>query len=148
MKLDNIKWIIKNNFDLSIELWLVFTGLNWKNIVLEKGILFTNKTLENNLDELYKKFIENNKKINILVVDVIKDINEVTSVEELQKIDLLNEWVFVWDTKDDSWSFILPDTNWIKNIKQVIDIIKQKVEFSSKNVNIYKFKTKRFVFTK
>ena len=148
MKLDNIKWIIKNNFDLSIELWLVFTGLNWKNIVLEKGILFTNKTLENNLDELYKKFIENNKKINILVVDVIKDINEVTSVEELQKIDLLNEWVFVWDTKDDSWSFILPDTNWINNIKQVIDIIKQKVEFSSKNVNIYKFKTKRFVFTK
>jgi len=148
MKLDNIKWEIKNNFDLSAKLWAVFTGLNWSNLIFEKWILFTDKTLQDNLNEIYKKFVENNKKVNTLVIDVIKNINEITSVEELQKVDLLKEWIFVWDVKNDSWSFILPDTNWIKNIKQVIDIIKQKVEFSSKNVNIYKFETKRFVFTK
>jgi len=148
MKLENIKWEIKNSFDLSANLWIVFTGLLNKNLIFEKGILFTEKTLQDNLNDLYKKFVEDNKKINTLVIDVMKNITEITSVEELQKVDLLNEWVFVWDTKDDSWSFILPDTNWINNIKQVIDIIKQKVEFSSKNVNIYKFKTKRFVFTK
>jgi hypothetical protein len=56
--------------------------------------------------------------------------------------------MFIWDTKNDNWSFILPNTKWVNKIKQVIDIIKNKVSFSGKNVNIYKFKTKRYTFLK
>jgi len=148
MNLENIQNELKKSFDLSKKLGIVITGLAGKNLLFEKWILFTDKTLEENLSTLYKEFVENNKEIEFLIIDIVKDINEITSVEELQKVDLLKEWIFVWDVKNDSWSFILPDTNWIKNIKQVIDIIKQKVPFSSKNVNIYKFKTKRLAFTK
>jgi len=146
--LEKIQERIKTSFDLNNKNGLVISWFKDKNLIFENWIIFTEESIDDNLKKLYEKFIKDNKKINILVIDMIKNINEISSVEELQKIDLLNEWIFIWDEKSDAGSFILPNTNWIKNIKQVIDIIKQKVEFSSKNVNIYKFTTKRFVITK
>ena len=142
MKLENILEKIKDNFDLSSKNWIIFTGLKWTNVVFEKGIFFTEKNLEENIKNLYNKLMKFSK-IDTLVIDIVKNIEEITSIEQLQAVDLLNEGIFIGDEKTDAGSFILPNTKEIKNIKQVIDIIKKKVNFSSKNVNTFKFKTKR-----
>jgi len=142
MKFEDILEKVKNEMDLSSKNWIIFTGLKWTNVVFEKGIFFTEKNLEENIKNLYNKLMKFSK-IDTLVIDIVKNIEELTSIEQLQAVDLLNEWIFIGDEKTDAGSFVLPNTKEIKNIKQVIDIIKNKVNFSSKNVNTFKFKTKR-----
>ena len=147
MKFEIIEKEIKNNFDLSDKLWCVFTGISKQKLEFEKWVFFTDKELSENLSNFYEKFVKNNKKISVLIVDIIKNIEEIKTLEQLKKVDILTDGIFIGDIKDESiWWFILPNTNNITSVKQAIDTIKQKNEFSSKNVNIYVFNTTRFTF--
>jgi len=147
MKFEIIEKEIKNNFDLSDKLWCVFTGISKQKLEFEKWVFFTDKELSENLSNFYEKFVKNNKKISALIVDIIKNIEEIKTLEQLKKVDILTDGIFIGDIKDESiWWFILPNTNNITSVKQAIDTIKQKNEFSSKNVNIYVFNTTRFTF--
>jgi hypothetical protein len=47
--------------------------------------------LEHNFSKVYDQFVLTNKKINVLVVDIIFTPTEIKTPEEVQKIDLLNE---------------------------------------------------------
>jgi len=148
INIETIKKKLNEFYDISWKWGVVVSWFENENTLsFCKGIIFSDEKISLNLHNIYTNYILPNKKVKILVIDIITSIQEIKSVEELKKIDLLNEWIFVWDIKNDNGSFILPNTKWIDSIKKTLDTIKTKVKFSSKQVNIYKFSTKRYTFT-
>lgn len=146
--IENIQKELNESYDISWKWGIVISWFENKNTLsFCNGILFSDKKISSNLQRIYTDYILQYKKTKILVIDIITSIQDIKNIEDIQKIDLLNEWIFIWDTKDDKWSFILPNTKWVDNIKKTLDIIKSKIKFSSKQVNIYKFSTKRYTFT-
>ena len=146
MNIKDIKNNISKDFDLKKKLWIVLTWIGNEKIESEKWIIFTDNSLEDNINQLFDKYIKRNKNIKILVIDIIKNTKEIKTKEELQNIDILKEWIFIWDIKNDNWSFILPDTKWVDSLKKAISLIKKKVEFSSTKINLYKFTSKRYAY--
>jgi len=146
MNIKDIKNNISKDFDLKKKLWIVLTWIGNEKIEFEKWIIFTDNSLEDNINQLFDKYIEKNKNIKILVIDIIKNTKEIKTKEELKNIDILKEWIFIWDIKNDNWSFILPDTKWVDSLKKAISLIKKKVEFSSTKINLYKFTSKRYAY--
>jgi len=145
LNIESIKKALNESYDISWKWGIVVSWFEDENTLnFCNGIIFSDEKISLNLQKIYTNYILRNKKVKILVIDIITSIQEIKSVEEIKKIDLLNEWIFIWDIKNDNGSFILPNTKWIDNIKKALDTIKNKVKFSSKKVNIYKFSTKRY----
>lgn len=148
IKFDEIKKKLENKVDLSKPGWVVISWFDENdNLLFCKWIIFSPDKRSINLKKLYDNFVLPNKKVKVLVIDIIEKTKEIKTTEDFTKIDLIKEGIFVWDIKNDNWAFILPNTEWINSIKQVIQAIKQKVNFSSKNVNIFSFTTKRFTIS-
>ena len=146
-KLENIKEKLKNDgIKLEEKKWVVITWIKNKKVVFEKWIIFTDKTIDDNIWILFKKYISKSD-IDTLLIDIVENTKEIKSSDELTKIDFKKQWVFIWDEKyEDKWMFILPDTKWIESISQVIKIAKKKVSFSSSVIYFFSFSTKRIVF--
>jgi len=148
LNIESIKKVLNESYDISWKWGVIVSWFEDENeLNFCNGVIFSDKKISLNLQRIYTDYILTNKKVKILVIDIITSIQEIKSVEEIKKIDLLNEWIFVWDIKNDNGSFILPNTKWIDSIKKTLDTIKTKVKFSSKQVNIYKFSTKRYTLT-
>ncbi len=147
-KKEDIKKALWTKVDLESQYWVVFSWFAGDDLVFENWIIFWDKKLVENFSTIYDQFVLTNKKINVLVIDVVFTPIEIKTPEEVQKIDLLNEWIFIWDVNSYDGSFILPNMNWIKSLKDAIVLIKWKVQFSSKKINMYRFKTRRFTFYK
>ena len=148
LNIESIKKVLDESYDISWKWGVIVSWFEDENeLNFCNGVIFSDKKISLNLQRIYTDYILTNKKVKILVIDIITSIQEIKSVEEIKKIDLLNEWIFVWDIKNDNGSFILPNTKWIDSIKKTLDTIKTKVKFSSKQVNIYKFSTKRYTLT-
>jgi len=133
---------------MNSQYWAVFSWFAGDDLIFENGILFWDKKFVEKFSTIYDQFVLTNKKINVLVIDVIFTPVEIKTPQEIQKIDLLNEWIFIWDVTNPDGSFILPNMTWVKSLKDAMWKIKEKVQFSSKKINMYKFKTKRFTFYK
>jgi len=145
LNIESIKKALNESYDISWKWGIVVSWFENENTLnFCNGIIFSDEKISLNLQKIYTNYILRNKKVKILVIDIVTSIQEIKSVEEIKKIDLLNEWIFIWDVKNDNGSFILPNTKWIDNIKKALDTIKTKIKFSSKKVNIYKFNTKRY----
>lgn len=146
-KLEEIQKKIWESYDIQQAWWL---AISWFEEVGKlnfcQWIMFSDKKIEENLQTLFEEYVIANKKVKIIVVDIISSVKELKTTQELQQVDLLREWMFIWDVANDTWSFVLPDTKWIESVKGALENIKKKVEFSSKQINIYKFSTQRFRF--
>ena len=147
-KKEDIKKALWTKVDLESQYWVVLSWFAWDDLLFENGVIFWDKKFVDNFSTLYDQFVLTNKKINVLVIDIVFTPVEIKTPDEVSKIDLLNEWIFVWDVNNSNGSFVLPNMSWIKNLKDAISKIKEKVQFSSKKINMYKFKTKRFTFYK
>lgn len=148
IKFEEIKKKLENKIDLSASWWIAISGFDENdNLLFCKWIIFSPEKRSINLKNLYDQFVLPNKKVKVLVIDVIDKIKEIKTTDDFLKIDTLKEWVFVWDVNNDNWAFILPNTQGINSAKQIVQAIKQKVNFSSKNVNIFSFTTKRFTIS-
>ena len=147
IKLSSIKEKIKKDFDLTEKKWVFVSwfDVEW-NLLFSKWILFTSQSIETNLWKLYDKFIVVNKKINTLLVDIVKNKIEIMSIDDLKGINMKKYWLFVWEQNSSKWDVILPDTKEIVDSIHAISVIKQKTEFSSNLVNIFVFTTKRYTF--
>lgn len=147
-KFETIKNKINESYDISLKWGVIISWFKEKDsLIFCNGIIFSNEKVSINLHRIYTDYVLVNKKVKILVIDIITSTKEIKTLDDLKNVDLLNEWIFVWDVKDNKGSFILPNTKWIDSIKKALDTIKEKVKFSSKQVNIYKFNTKRYILT-
>jgi len=148
IKFEDIKKKLETKVDLSQPWWVVLSGFDENdNLLFCKWIIFSPDKRSINLKKIYDNFVLPNKKLKTLVIDIIEKTKEIKTTDDFLNIDTLKEGVFVWDVNNDNWAFILPNTKWINSAKQIVQAIKQKVNFSSKNVNIFSFTTKRFTIS-
>ena len=134
------------NVDLEKNWWVVISWFDKNNnLLFVKWIIFSDKKRKENLETLFNQYILPNKKINTLIVDFVENLEEVNDAKKLKDLDLKKYWVFIWDTKNDEWVFILPNTKWIENFATAYKAIKEKITFSSPNVNVYIFTTNRTI---
>jgi len=143
-KFDDIKSKIKA--DLTQSWWITISWFDKdNNLLFIKWIIFSDEKRSINLKRLYDEFILPNRKIKVLVIDLIENLEEITDINKLKNLNLKEKWLFIWDTSNNNWTFVLPNTKWVKNFASAYKAIKQKTKFSSWNVNVYTFTTKRFV---
>ena len=129
-KKEDCKWVFLSVFDENNKLLMS----NWA--------LYTDKVLDNILDTLYHGLVEKYKNVAYIVVDIITDEEEITDVSKINEISLQEYWlaVIAWD----KYGVMLPNTAWVENVTQALQLIKQKDSLHW-NAKIVKFHTDRLL---
>ena len=79
-----------------------------------------------------------------MVVDVVTEIRKETDMTALMQISLDDYWLFLHTVDGTKSGVLLPNTSWIAEVKQALTTLQKKYRMDG-NVNIYVFKTERFV---
>ncbi len=148
-KFETIKKSLSEQIDINKQWWIVISWFDKNDkLLFVKWIIFSDDKIRLNLKKLFDNYVSLNKKLKNLLIDVIIDIKEIKDAKELKKLDLKTTWIFIWDTKNNNWTFLLPKTKWIKDFQSAYKLIRQKIKFTSTSVNVYTFSTKRIVLEK
>ena len=112
------------------------------NLLMSNGCFYTDKVLDNILDTLYHGLVEKYKNISYIIVDIITNTQEISDVSKINEISL-NDFglaVIAWD----KYWVMLPNTKWVTNSIQALQLIKQK-DHLEWNARIIKFQTDRIL---
>ena len=129
-KKEDIFWIFLSVFDEN------------NKLLMSNGSFYTDKVLDNILDTLYHWLVEKYKNIAYIVVDLILDEEELTDVSKINEISLQEYGIAI--IAGDKYGVMLPNTVWVKNAIQAVQLIKQKDSLEW-NARILKFHTDRIV---
>ena len=129
-KKEDIYWIFLSVFDEN------------NKMLMSNGVFYTDKVLDNILDTLYHWLVEKYKDISSIIVDLIIDTQEITDTTKINDISMVEYWLAVI-TGDKYW-VLLPNTAWISNWIQALQLIKQKDQLEW-NAQIIKFHTDRIL---
>lgn len=129
-KKEDCKWVFLSVFDENDKL------------LMSNGAFYTDKVLDNILDTLYHWLVEKYKNISYIVVDIIIDEEEIVDVSKINEISLQEFWLAV--IAGDKYWVMLPDTAWVSNVTQALQLIKQKDSLQW-NAKIVKFHTDRIL---
>jgi len=129
-KKEDIFWIFLSVFDEN------------NKLLMSNGSFYTDKVLDNILDTLYHGLVEKYKNIAYIVVDIITDEEEITDISKINEISLQEFWIAV--IAGDKYWVMLPNTEWVTNVTQAIQLIKQKDSLQW-NAKIIKFHTDRII---
>ena len=129
-KKEDIFWIFLSVFDEN------------NKLLMSNGSFYTDKVLDNILDTLYHGLVEKYKNIAYIVVDIITDEEEITDISKINEISLQEYWLAV--IAGDKYWIMLPNTEWVANVAQAIQLIKQKDSLQW-NAKIIKFHTDRII---
>ncbi len=117
-----------------------------KKLLVSNWVVNTDKPLEELSKKLYEGLVANQKTAKIIVLDVVKTINQETDVAKLSTYSLKEYWLCLIDTNDNKSWILLPDTEGIENFAQALKIIKEKNGLGGE-VNIYVFTTERIAIS-
>ena len=129
-KKEDCKWVFLSVFDEN------------NKLLMSNGAFYTDKVLDNILDTLYRGLVEKYKNAAYIIVDLITDEEEITDVSKINEISLQEYWLAV--IAGDKYWVMLPNTEWVANVTQAIQIIKQKDSLQW-NAKIIKFHTDRIL---
>ena len=129
-KKEDCKWVFISVFDENDKL------------LMSNGAFYTDKVLDNILDTLYHWLVEKYKNVAYIVVDIITDEEEIVDVSKINEISLQEFWLAV--IAGDKYWVMLPDTAWVSNVTQALQLIKQKDSLQW-NAKIVKFHTDRIL---
>lgn len=129
-KKEDCKWVFLSVFDENDKL------------LMSNGAFYTDKVLDNILDTLYHWLVEKYKNVAYIVVDIITDEEEIVDVSKINEISLQEYWLAV--IAGDKYWVILPDTAWVTDVTQALQLIKQKDSLQW-NAKIVKFHTDRIL---
>ena len=129
-KKEDCKWVFLSVFDEN------------NKLLMSNGAFYTDKVLDNILDTLYHGLVEKYKDAVYIIVDLITDEEEITDVSKINEISLQEYWLAV--IAGDKYWVMLPNTEWVTNVTQAIQLIKQKDSLQW-NAKIIKFHTDRIL---
>lgn len=129
-KKEDCKWVFLSVFDEN------------NKLLMSNGAFYTDKVLDNILDTLYHWLVEKYKNISYIVVDIIIDEEEIVDVSKINEISLQEFWLAV--IAGDKYWVMLPDTAWVTDVTQALQLIKQKDSLQW-NAKIVKFHTDRIL---
>lgn len=143
--LESIKNQIFSNFSREESKWVFFSLFNkeWK-LILSEWVLIPNKNLSELIDNLYYWLVDDLKdQVELFLVDIVLNIFE-TDLKDLLASSIKEFWFFI---ENETWTktwLILPDIEWVADVKNALYLVKKKYEIEWK-VRIYKFRTQRFI---
>ena len=129
-KKEDCKWIFLSVFDEN------------NKLLMSNGAFYTDKVLDNILDTLYHGLVEKYKNVAYIMVDIIVDEEEITDVSKINEISLQEYWLAV--IAGDKYWVMLPDTAWVTDVTQALQLIKQKDSLQW-NAKVIKFHTDRIL---
>lgn len=133
-KNDDIRWLFFSLFD------------NNNKLLVSNWVIKTDKTLDQLLDTFYSSIISKYSGSKIIVIDLVKDLIQEIDVNKILQYSMKEYGFCLIDIDNQKTWVILPDTHWIKDIKDAFSNIKKKNNIWSK-VDVYSFKTDRIVIS-
>ena len=129
-KKEDCKWVFLSVFDEN------------NKLLMSSGAFYTDKVLDSLLDTLYHWLVEKYKNMSYIVIDIIIDEEEIADISKINEISLQEYWlaVITWD----KYGVMLPNTAWVANVTQALQLIKQKDSLHW-NAKIVKFHTDRLL---
>lgn len=144
--LEKIIKAIKSQVNVDEKKWLFYSWFDeaW-NLVFSNWILISDKNLWELAQDLFYGILENYKKnVKILVCDVVIQLTEITSYDNIFNLSPKEYWfALLWAENNASW-VILPNTYWVADAKNAFALIKHKHSLDGK-VKVYSFKTNRII---
>jgi len=129
-KKEDIYWVFLSVFDEN------------NKMLMSNGAFYTDKVLDSLLDTLYHWLVENHKNVSYIVVDIVINPEEIMDVSKINEIPLNQFWIAV--IAGDKYGVMLPNTAWVTNTLQALQLIKQKDKLGW-NAKIVKFQTDRIL---
>lgn len=113
-------------------------------LLVSNWVIKTDKTLDQLLDTFYSSIISKYSSSKIVVLDLVKDLVQEIDVNKILQYSLKEYGFCLIDIDNQTTWVILPDTKWVKDIKDAFSNIKKKNNIWSK-VDVYSFRTDRLV---
>ena len=145
---EKLKKAIFEKYAKNEQKWFFLTAFDKDaNVLASKWIFQTDANLDKWIESIYLKYIDKDSKIKknmvLLCADIVIQVIEITNADDLFKLSPKHFWVFMITLDGDKSWVLLPNTEWVMDMKQSLYMIQQK-ELLGNNVKIYVFKTERF----
>ncbi len=147
--LEQIKTKLLSFYNKTDKIWLFFSLFDVNNnLILSNGVLTTDKTLTELIEILYHALLKNvEKNVSIITIDIVKEIQIQQDIQKLLTLSPKDYGIFVINKQTNISGIVLPNTQWIIDIKWALALIKQKYGLGG-NVEISTFTTRRIAFKK
>lgn len=145
MTIETIQQAVSKNIKLIAMKGIFFSFFDGENkLIFSKGIVHTDKTINQIIDIFYNNFFNKLKWAKKMVYDIVKNLQELTDYSKLESIDSSRYGIAVQQTNGDTGWIMLPNTRWVSDIKTIFGHIKNKNKISG-NIKIYTFETDRYI---
>ena len=141
--LEKIKAVLFQKYAKTDLRWIFLSSFDENNQILDSTwVVYADKSLEDILDTIYHWVIEKRQWIKFVVLDVVTEYREIMDLVEMQNLSVKDYGVIVVEDSK-SWA-ILPNTKWVTDLSQCIQLIESK-NWLSWNAKIVIFQTDRIV---
>ncbi len=144
--LDLLKTEVAKKHKLLANKWVFFSFFNKDaKLTFSKGMVEVDKSLGQVIDIFYHNFFAKlETDVKLIVIDVVTHLEELYSYDILNNIDFTKNGVAVQELDGDTGAVILPNTEWIADIKQLFSVLKKKNNLNG-NIKVFLFQTDRIV---
>ena len=141
--LEKIKAVLFQKYPKTDLRWVFLSSFGENNQVLDSTwVVYADKSLEDILETIYHGVIEKRQWVKFVVLDVVTEYREIMDLSEMQNLSVKDYGVIV--VEDNKSGAILPNTKWVTDLSQCIQLIESK-NWLSWNAKIVVFKTDRII---
>ena len=141
--LEKIKQVLFQKYPKTDLRWVFLSSFGENNQILDSTwVVYADKSLEDILETIYHGVIEKRQWVKFVVLDVVTEYREIMDLSEMQNLSVKDYGVIVVEDNK-SWA-ILPNTKWVTDLSQCIQLIESK-NWLSWDAKIVVFQTDRIV---
>lgn len=141
--LEIIKQSVAENYDLQTSSGIFFSLFDEnKQLLLSKGVLFTDKNLDEVITTLYNWLLSKQTNVAWVGIDIILAPQIESNPQILSNLDMQKYWIGVHALQTGKMGVLLPATSWISSIGEALQSIKTK-NWIEGDAEIYTFTTDR-----
>jgi len=141
--LEKIKAVLFQKYPKTDLRWVFLSSFGENNQVLDSTwVVYADKSLEDILETIYHGVIEKRQWVKFVVLDVVTEYREIMDLSEMQNLSVKDYGVIV--VEDAKSGAILPNTKWVTDFSQCVQLIESK-NWLSWNAKIVVFKTDRMI---
>lgn len=141
--LEKIKQVLFQKYPKTDLRWVFLSSFGEYNQILDSTwVVYADKSLEDILETIYHGVIEKRQWVKFVVLDVVTEYREIMDLSEMQNLSVKDYGVIV--VEDNKSGAILPNTKWVTDLSQCIQLIESK-NWLSWNAKIVVFKTDRII---
>lgn len=128
-------------------IFLSYFDKDWQ-LIGSHWVLTTNKSLWTVIDMIYQGIIKKSAESIVTVVcDVVGTIETLQTLDDIKEIDISKKWLSISSLDQSKSGVMLPQTQWIESVAQMIQAIKEKNNITGSTI-IHSFTTEKTIVTR